>query len=201
MNKEYILAIDEGTTGANALLINKDGKVVSKAYQEINQIYPQPGWVEQDPRELFQTSLAVANQAIEKAAVSVSQIKGLGITGQRETTIVWERHSGKPVSNAVVWQCRRTASLCEDLLRRELTTTIRAKTGLTIDPYFSATKLRWILDHIQEGQKRAEQGELLFGTVDSWLVWNLTGGRLHITDYTNASRTQLFNIHTLQWDR
>ncbi|HEX7474606.1 MAG TPA: glycerol kinase GlpK, partial [Dehalococcoidales bacterium] len=201
MNKDYILAIDEGTTGANALLINKDGKVVSKAYQEINQVYPQPGWVEQDPLELFQTSLTVARQAIEKAGVSVNQIKGLGITGQRETTIVWERRSGKPVSNAVVWQCRRTAPLCEDLLRRDLATNIRAKTGLTIDPYFSATKLRWILDHIQDGQKRAEQGELLFGTVDSWLVWNLTGGRVHVTDYTNASRTQLFNIHTLQWDK
>jgi glycerol kinase len=201
LNKSYILAIDEGTTGANALLVDGDGNVISKAYREIHQVYPQPGWVEQDPQELFRTSLMVARQAIETAGVPSNQVTGIGVTGQRETTIVWERRSGKPVSNAVVWQCRRTATLCEDLLRRGLATTIRTKTGLPIDPYFSATKLRWILDHIQDGQKRAEQGELLFGTVDSWLVWNFTGGRIHSTDYTNASRTQLFNIHTLQWDK
>jgi glycerol kinase len=201
LNKSYILSIDEGTTGANSLLVDEDGAIVSKAYREIHQVYPQPGWVEQDPRELFQTSLSVAQQTIEKAGVSAGQVMCIGITGQRETTIVWERRSGKPACNAIVWQCRRSSSLCEDLLSRGLAKSIRTKTGLTIDPYFSATKLRWILDHIKDGQKRAECGELLFGTVDSWLVWNLTGGRVHVTDYTNASRTLLFNIHTLQWDK
>jgi glycerol kinase len=199
--KSYILAIDQGTTGSTALLVDGEGQVASKAYREIQQIYPEPGWVEQSPDELFQTSLAVAREAVQKAGVSISQVKGTGITGQRETTIVWDRHTGKPVSNAIVWQCRRTASMCEELKQQGLGQPIKEKTGLIIDAYFSATKLRWILDHIPQGQHRAQQGDLLFGTVDSWLIWNLTGGKIHVTDYTNACRTMLFNINTLQWDR
>ncbi|UCB43628.1 MAG: glycerol kinase GlpK [Dehalococcoidales bacterium] len=198
--KSYILALDQGTTGSTALLVDEEGQVVSKSYQEIQQIYPQPGWVEQSPNELFQTSLSVVLEAIQKVGVSISQVKGIGITGQRETTIVWDRHTGEPVSNAIVWQCRRTASMCEELKQQGLGQPIKEKTGLIIDAYFSATKLRWILDHIPQGQHRAQQGDLLFGTVDSWLIWNLTGGAVHVTDYTNACRTMLFNINSLQWD-
>jgi glycerol kinase len=196
----YILAIDQGTTGSTALLFDNDGRVVSSANREVKQIYPQPGWVEQDPKELLQSSLTVARESLEKAEVSLSQVKSLGITNQRETTIVWDRHTGEPVANAIVWQCRRTAPLCEELKRKGLGQTIMEKTGLIIDAYFSATKLRWLLDNITQGQQRARNGDLLFGTVDSWLIWNLTGGAVHITDYSNASRTMLFNIHTLQWD-
>jgi len=199
--KSYILAIDQGTTGSTALLFDSAGEVVSRAYREIHQIYPQPGWVEQSPAELAENSLAVMREALNKAQVPLKQVKGLGITNQRETTIVWERGSGRPVYNAIVWQCRRTASMCETLKEKIPTATISRKTGLTVDAYFSATKLRWILDNIHDGQHRAERGELLFGTVDSWLVWNLTGGARHITDYSNASRTMLFNIHDLTWDR
>jgi glycerol kinase len=199
--KGYILVIDQGTTGSAALLFDVEGKVVSSADQEIRQIYPQPGWVEHDPQEIFRTSLAVAREVLQKAGVTVSQVKGMGITNQRETTVVWDRRTGEPVSNAIVWQCRRTAPLCEELKQRGLSGLIRDKTGLPIDAYFSATKLRWILDHIPDGQRRAQQGDLLFGTIDSWLAWNLTGGTVHITDCSNASRTMLLNIHTLQWDK
>jgi len=199
--KGYILVIDQGTTGSAALLFDEEGRIVSSADSEISQIYPQPGWVEHDPKEIFRTSLVVAQEALQKAVVSASQVKGMGITNQRETTVVWDRRTGEPVNNAIVWQCRRTAPLCEELKAKGLAQTIREKTGLPIDAYFSATKLRWILDHIPEGQRRAQQGDLLFGTIDSWLVWNLTGGAVHITDYSNASRTMLFNIHTLEWDR
>ncbi|MBC8274590.1 MAG: glycerol kinase GlpK [Chloroflexi bacterium] len=199
--KGYILVIDQGTTGSAALLCDEEGSIVSSADREIRQIYPQPGWVEHDPQEIFRTSLAVAREALQKAGVTDSQVKGMGITNQRETTVVWDRRTGEPVSNAIVWQCRRTAPLCEELKARGLTQTIRDKTGLPIDAYFSATKIRWILDHIPDGQRRAQQGDLLFGTIDSWLVWNLTGGAVHITDCSNASRTMLFNIHTLKWDK
>jgi len=199
-NKSYILAIDQGTTGGTALLVDEEGQVVSTAYQEVHQVYPHPGWVEQDPRELYQTSLAVAQEALQKAEAAVYQVKGIGITNQRETTVVWDRYTGEPVSNAIVWQCRRTAPLCEELKQKGMSQPIKEKTGLIVDAYFSATKLRWILDHITQGQHRAQQGDLLFGTVDSWLIWNLTRGALHITDYSNACRTMLFNIHTLQWD-
>jgi glycerol kinase len=199
--KSYILVIDQGTTGSAALLFNDSGQVVSSADREIRQIYPQPGWVEHDPVEIFQTSLAVAKEALQNAGVPTSQVKGLGITNQRETTVVWDRRTGKPVSNAVVWQCRRTAPICEELKQKGMGQPIKDKTGLLVDAYFSATKLRWILDNVPDGQRRAQQGDLLFGTVDSWLVWNLTGGTVHITDYSNASRTMLFNIHTLQWDK
>ena len=201
LNKSYILAIDQGTTGSTALLCDKEGKVVSTAYREMQQLYPHPGWVEQDPRQLFRQSLAVGQEALRKAGVTITQVRGVGITNQRETTVVWDRHTGEPVTGAIVWQCRRTAPLCEDLKQKGMSQPIREKTGLIVDAYFSATKLRWILDHIPQGQRRAQQGDLLFGTVDSWLVWNLTGGAVHITDYSNASRTMLFNIHTLRWDK
>ncbi len=200
-NAGYILAIDQGTTGSTSLLFNKEGQVVSSATHEIRQIYPRPGWVEQDANELWESSLAVAREALEKANVPASQVKGLGITNQRETTIVWDRHNGKPVFNAIVWQCRRTAALCEELKKKGFSRIVTEKTGLVIDAYFSATKLRWLLDNIPQGQQRAENGDLLFGTVDSWLVWNLTGGVAHVTDYSNACRTMLYNIHTLRWDK
>ncbi|MFC1921295.1 glycerol kinase GlpK [Chloroflexota bacterium] len=200
-SNSYILAIDQGTTGSTSLLFDKEGQVVSGASREIHQIFPRPGWVEQDAVELFQSSLAVAREALEKANVPIAKVKGLGITNQRETTIVWDRHTGKPVFNAIVWQCRRTAALCDELKEKGLSKPVMEKTGLIIDAYFSATKLRWILDNIPQGQKRAEQGDLVFGTVDSWLAWNLTGGAAHITDYSNASRTMLYNIHTLEWDK
>jgi glycerol kinase len=199
--KSYILVIDQGTTGSAALLFDDLGQVVSSADREIRQIYPQPGWVEHDPVEIFQTSLAVAKEALQQAGVTASQVKGLGITNQRETTVVWDRRTGKPVSNAVVWQCRRTAPICEELKQKGMVEPIRDKTGLLVDAYFSATKLRWILDNVPDGQRRARQGDFLFGTIDSWLVWNLTGGAVHITDYSNASRTMLFNIRTMQWDK
>lgn len=174
---------------------------MSTAYREIHQFYPRPGWVEQSPQELLSTSLVTAREALQKAEVDISQVRGVGITNQRETTVVWDRHTGEPVANAIVWQCRRTAPLCEELKQNGMNQLIREKTGLIVDAYFSATKLRWILDHIPQGQHRAQQGDLLFGTVDSWLIWNLTGGAVHVTDYSNACRTMLFNIHTLQWDR
>ncbi len=198
---EYILVIDQGTTGSGALLFDREGKVVSMADSEIQQIYPHPGWVEHDPAEIVRSSLAVAREALNKEGATPAQVKGIGITNQRETTIVWERSTGRPVHNAIVWQCRRTASLCEGLKQKGMSHQVQEKTGLVVDAYFSATKLRWILDNIPDGQRRAENGELLFGTVDSWLVWNLTGGRAHVTDYSNASRTMLFNINTLQWDK
>jgi glycerol kinase len=197
---KYILAIDEGTTGCTALLVDSRGSVVSRAYQEIPSVFPQPGWVEQDPVLLLNISLNTALEAFEKSGLPSGSIAAIGVTGQRETTVVWERNSGKPVSNAVVWQCRRTIPLCRELAQRGLSEFIQSRTGLRVDAYFSATKLRWILDNIPDGQKRAEQGDLLFGTIDSWLAWNITRDRLHITDYSNASRTLLFNINTLQWD-
>jgi glycerol kinase len=199
--KSYILVIDQGTTGSAALLFDDSGRVVSSADREIRQIYPQPGWVEHDPVEIFQTSLTVAKEALQQAGVTASQVKGLGITNQRETTVVWDRRTGKPVSNAIVWQCRRTAPICEELKQEGMVEPVREKTGLLVDAYFSATKLRWILDNVPDGQRRAQQGDFLFGTIDSWLVWNLTGGAVHITDYSNASRTMLFNIRTMQWDK
>ncbi len=197
----YILAIDEGTTGTTSLLIDVEGQVVNKAYREVHPVYPQPGWVEEDAEELFRKAIAGAQDVIKISGIDISQVKGIGITNQRETTVVWDRYTGKPVTNAIVWQCRRSAAICEELKQKGFDKLVREKTGLIIDAYFSGTKLRWILDHVPNGQKRAEQGDLLFGTVDSWLVWNLTAGKVHITDYSNASRTMLFNIHSLQWDK
>jgi glycerol kinase len=198
--EKLILTLDEGTTGSTALIIDKQGQIIARAYRELKQIFPQPGWVEHDPVEILGNCLAIMREAVAKAGISYSAIAGIGITNQRETTVVWERSSGKPVFNAIVWQCRRSAPICERLKQNGLENTVKSKTGLNIDAYFSATKIRWVLDNIPDGQKRAERGELLFGTVDSWLIWNFTGGKIHITDYSNASRTMLYNINTLRWD-
>ena len=196
----YILAIDQGTTGTTALLVDGSGRVVWQAYQEITQIYPQPGWVEHNPNEIFDSVMETVEELLEATEISPRQLIAIGITNQRETTIVWERSTGRPVSNAIVWQCRRTAPLCDALMARGLEEDVAEKTGLPIDAYFPATKIRWILDHIPDGQQRAENGELAFGTVDTWLLWNLTNGTLHATDVTNASRSMLYNIDTLEWD-
>lgn len=201
MKGQYILAIDQGTTASTALIIDAEGQVISRASQEISRVFPQPGWVEQDPQELYRSALAVANEAVEAAGISSINIRCLGITNQRETTLVWDRNTGKTIGNAIGWQCRRTARLCEELKQQGLEPRIQEKTGLIIDAYFSATKIRWLLDSIPDGQKQAENGNLVFGTVDTWLVWNLTDGSVHVTDYSNASRTMLFNIHTLEWDK
>ena len=196
----YILALDQGTTGTTAILVDGSGKVLWRSYLEIKQIYPRPGWVEHNPDELFGSCMAVIEDLLEETEVSVGQLEGIGITNQRETAIVWDRNTGKPVSNAIVWQCRRTAPLCDALKAQGLEDDVRAKTGLPIDAYFSGTKIRWILDNIPDGQRRAEAGLLAVGTVDSWLLWNLTNGTVHATDVTNASRTMLYNINTLDWD-
>ena len=199
--KKYVLSLDQGTTGSAAILFDSEGIQVADADTETRQIYPQPGWVEHDPDEIFETTQQVARLVVQKSGIKTSDIVGIGITNQRETTIVWDKRTGVPVSNAIVWQCRRTASLVEDLKNRGLADTIREKTGLIPDAYFSATKIRWLLDHTKDGQKRAEQGELLFGTVDTWLAWKLSGGKAHVTDYSNASRTMIYNINTLKWDK
>ena len=196
----YILAIDQGTTGTTALAVDHSGRVAGHAYTEIAQMYPQPGWVEHDPLELFSSCEATVSELLASAGIASSDIRAIGITNQRETTIVWERATGRPVFNAVVWQCRRTAPICDALIARGLEGMVRSKTGLPIDAYFSATKIRWILDAIPDGQQRVESGELAFGTVDSWLLWNLTGGAVHATDTSNASSTMLFNVDTLAWD-
>ncbi|MBQ7246870.1 MAG: glycerol kinase GlpK [Lachnospiraceae bacterium] len=198
--KEYIMALDAGTTSNRCILFDKKGDIVSVAQKEFKQYYPQPGWVEHNPFDILNTMMDVSREALRKAEVTAEDIAAIGITNQRETTIVWDRVTGEPVCPAIVWQCRRTAQYCDSLKARGLTDTIRSKTGLVIDAYFSGTKLRWILENIPEARKRAEAGELLFGTVDSWLIWKLTGGRVHATDYSNASRTMLFNINTLKWD-
>ena len=197
----YILSIDQGTTGTTAILVDGSGRALWRSSREIAQIYPQPGWVEHDPVELFESCIEVVDDLLEETEISPRQIEAVGISNQRETTVVWERDSGRPAANAVVWQCRRTAALCEAMKSRGLEPDIRERTGLPIDAYFSGTKLRWVLDNIPEGQRKAESGELLFGTVDSWLLWNLTNGLTHATDVTNASRTMLFNTGTLAWDQ
>ena len=196
----YILAIDQGTTGTTALAVDHSGKVIGQSYREIAQIYPQPGWVEHDPLELVGSCEATVAELLAGAGIHPADVRAIGITNQRETTIVWERATGRPVFNAIVWQCRRTASTCDELIARGLEQTVRAKTGLPIDAYFSATKIRWILDAIPDGQRRAEAGELAFGTVDTWLLWNLTGGEVHATDTSNASSTMLFDADNLSWD-
>jgi len=198
---KYIMALDAGTTSNRCILFDHSGNICSVAQKEFTQIFPQPGWVEHDPEEIFQTQLEVARLALEKAGAAPGDIAAIGITNQRETTVVWNRHTGKPVYNAIVWQCRRTASYCDTLRERGAVDTVRSKTGLVIDPYFSGTKLRWILENVPGARQQAEQGELLFGTIETWLIWKLTVGTVHVTDYSNASRTMLFNIHTLQWDK
>ena len=197
---KYIMSLDSGTTSNRCILFDHAGKVCSVAQKEFTQIFPQPGWVEHDADEIFATQLEVAREALRNIGATARDIAAIGITNQRETTIVWNRHTGRPVSHAIVWQCRRTAAYCDTLREQGWTQRIREKTGLVIDPYFSGTKIRWILENVPGARKQAEAGELLFGTVETWLIWKLTGGRVHVTDYSNASRTMLFNINTLQWD-
>ena len=197
---KYIMALDSGTTSNRCIIFDKEGRICSVAQKEFNQIFPQPGWVEHDGDEIFSTQLEVARQAMENIGARAADIAGIGITNQRETTIVWNKLTGRPVYNAIVWQCRRTAAFCDELREAGLTESVRSKTGLVIDPYFSGTKIRWILDHVPGARQQAERGELLFGTVETWLIWKLTDGAVHVTDFSNASRTMLFNINTLQWD-
>lgn len=197
---KYIMALDSGTTSNRCILFNEAGQIRAMAQKEFTQIFPRPGWVEHDAEEIFATQLEVAKQAVLNAGISASDIAAIGITNQRETTIVWDKFTGRPVYNAIVWQCRRTADYCDKLTKDGWVDTIRQKTGLVIDPYFSGTKVRWILENVPGAREKAEKGELLFGTVETWLIWKLTGGLVHVTDYSNASRTMLFNIHTLAWD-
>lgn len=198
--KKYVLALDQGTTSSRAIIFDKNGLPAASSQKEFRQYYPKPGWVEHDPAEIWSSQSEVALKAMKKAGLKAENICAIGITNQRETTIVWNRKTGKPVYKAIVWQDRRTAVLCDKLKKEGFAGTIRKKTGLIIDAYFSATKVRWILDNVKGARALAEKGELAFGTVDSWLVWNLTGGKLHLTDVSNASRTMLFNINTLKWD-
>jgi len=196
----YIMAFDQGTTSSRTIIFNENGEIVSKAQREFTQIYPRAGWVEHDPEEVWESQIWSAREAMRVGNVSPSQIAAIGITNQRETAVVWDKDTGKPVYNAIVWQCRRTADICDDLKDRGLEDTIRNKTGLVADAYFSATKIKWILDNVEGAREKAEEGRLLFGTMDTWLIWNLTGGRVHVTDYSNASRTLLYNIYDLKWD-
>lgn len=196
----YLLALDQGTSSSRALIFSDNGSVVSMAQQEIKQIYPQPGWVEHDPQEIWQSQLATARQALAQAGLHVSDIRGIGIANQRETTVLWNRKTGQPLYNAIVWQDRRTEVQCEQLQTCGHEATVTQRTGLRLDPYFSATKLRWLLDHVEGARALAQAGALAFGTIDSWLIWQLTGGSSHVTDISNASRTLLFNIHDADWD-
>ena len=198
--KKYILALDQGTTSSRCIIYDKQGEIVSVAQQEFEQIYPEQGWVEHDAGEIWSSQVSVAVEALLRAGLTYKNIEAIGITNQRETTVVWDKATGEPIYNAIVWQCRRTADYCDELKKKGLEDVIREKTGLIIDPYFSATKLRWILENVSGARERAEKGEILFGTIETWLIWKLTGGRVHITDYSNASRTMMFNIHTLDWD-
>lgn len=198
--KKYIMALDQGTTSCRCILYDKQGNMASVAQKEFQQIYPKPGWVEHDPMEIWSIQIGVAQEAMYKIAVTHENIVAIGITNQRETTILWDKETGEPVYNALVWQCRRTTEYCETLKEKGLIETVREKTGLLIDPYFSATKIQWILDHVEGARQKAMAGKLIFGTVETWLIWQLTKGKVHVTDYSNASRTMLFNIHTLQWD-
>jgi glycerol kinase len=197
---KYILALDQGTTSSRALIVDQEGKVCSVAQKEFQQIFPKTGWVEHDPKEIWSSQASVAAEAMAKMNIDGTQIAAIGITNQRETAIVWDRRTGEPVHNAIVWQDRRTSGFCDELRAAGHAEKIQQKTGLVIDAYFSATKVRWILDHVAGARARAEAGELAFGTVDSWLIWKLTNGRVHATDITNASRTLLFNIHDQKWD-
>ena len=198
--EKYIMAIDAGTTSNRAILFDRSGKICSMAQKEFTQYYPEPGWVEHDASEIWFTQLGVCVDALAKAGVSADSIAAIGITNQRETTIVWDKNTGNPICNAIVWQCRRTSEYCDSLVERGLTDMIREKTGLIIDAYFSATKLHWILENVPGARERAEAGQLLFGTVETWLIWKLTKGAVHATDYSNAARTMMFNINTLEWD-
>lgn len=201
MEKKYVMALDQGTTSSRAILFNKKGEIVKIAQKEFNQIYPKVGWVEHDPMEIWGSQSGVMREVIETAGIRPEEIASIGITNQRETTIVWSRYTGKPIYNAIVWQCRRTSEICDELKHKGLEESIKEKTGLLIDAYFSATKVKWILDNVEGAREKAEQGELLFGTIDTWLIWNLTRGKVHVTDYSNASRTMMYNINNLEWDK
>ena len=198
--KKYVMALDQGTTSSRAILFDREQNIVGLAQREFTQHYPQAGWVEHDPMEIFASQYGVMTEVLARSGAEPHEVAAIGITNQRETTIVWDKETGRPVYNAIVWQCRRTAALCEQLKAQGAAEMIRARTGLLIDAYFSATKIKWILDNVPGARERAQRGELLFGTVDSWLIWKLTGGEAHVTDATNASRTMLFNIHTMEWD-
>lgn len=200
MKDRYIMALDQGTTSARCILYDRQGKQVSIAQKEFRQIYPQAGWVEHDPMDIWSTQIGVAQEALLKIDATYKNIDAIGITNQRETTVVWDRYTGEPIYNAIVWQCRRTAEYCDSLKAKGLEASFRRKTGLLIDPYFSGTKLRWILGHVDGAWERAKNGDLLFGTIETWLIWKLTDGKVHVTDYSNASRTMMFNIHELKWD-
>ncbi|MCI6659845.1 glycerol kinase GlpK [Peptoniphilaceae bacterium SGI.137] len=199
--QKYIMALDAGTTSNRCVLFDRAGNIQAVAQKEFTQYFPKPGWVEHDPKEIWSTQIGVIMEAMAKLNIEPGDICGIGITNQRETTVVWDKETGEPICNAIVWQCRRTAEMAKKLTEDGYNKMIREKTGLIVDPYFSATKIRWILDHVEGAQERAERGELLFGTIDTWLIWKLTRGARHCTDYSNASRTMLFNIHTLEWDR
>ncbi len=200
MDKKYILALDQGTTSSRAILFDRDQNMVSVCQKEFTQIYPQEGWVEHDPMEIWSSQYGVMMEAVAQSGVSAEEIAGIGITNQRETTVLWDRNTGKPIYNAIVWQCRRTADIVDGLLKEGLGEHIKNVTGLVPDAYFSGSKIKWILDRVEGARERARRGEILFGTVDTWLLWKLTGGKVHVTDYTNASRTMLFDIHRLDWD-
>lgn len=197
---KYIMALDLGTTSCRCIIFDKNGRICSAAQKEFTQYFPQPGWVEHDAEEIWATQTGLMYEAMSKIDITINEIAGIGITNQRETTVLWDKETGRPVHKAIVWQCRRTAGYCDELKNLGMAEFFRSKTGLVLDAYFSATKLRWLLDNVSGARERAEKGELLFGTVDSWIIWKLTGGKVHVTDYSNASRTMLFNIHTLKWD-
>lgn len=197
---KYVISLDQGTTSSRVLVINRAGNIEAVAQQEFTQIYPQEKWVEHDAEEIWKCQSDVFRQALDKNNIDIEDIDSIGITNQRETTVIWDKNTGKPVYNAIVWQCRRTAEICEEIKSRGMAEEIKSKTGLPVDAYFSATKIMWILENVEGAREKAEKGELLFGTIDTWLLWKLTGGKVHKTDYTNASRTMIFNIHTLQWD-
>ena len=197
---KYLLSLDQGTTSSRAILFDRGGEIIQQSNKEFTQIYPQPGWVEHDPEEIWESQLEVTRKVIKDAGITPDEIEAIGITNQRETTVIWDKTTGKPVYNAIVWQCRRTADTCKRFVSEGWDQTIRRKTGLVLDAYFSATKVRWILKHIPGAMEKAKKGDLLFGTIDTWLIWKLTGGKVHATDYSNASRTMLYNINTLEWD-
>jgi len=197
---KYVMALDQGTTSSRCIIFNEKGTIASVAQKEFTQIYPKGGWVEHDPIEIWSTQLGVATESMAKLGITATDISAIGITNQRETTVVWNKHTGQPVYNAIVWQCRRTAEICDELREKGLDKMFTEKTGLILDAYFSGTKIKWILDNVEGAREEAEKGNLLFGTIDTWLIWNLTKGKVHVTDYTNASRTLIFNIHELKWD-
>lgn len=201
LEKKYILALDQGTTSCRAILFDYESQIIGVSQKEFTQYYPQPGWVEHDAEEIWSTQYGVIAELLARTQINPEEIAGIGITNQRETTVIWDKKTGKPIHRAIVWQCRRTSSICDVLKDRGLTPIFKEKTGLVIDAYFSGSKIKWILDQVPGAREKAERGELLFGTMDTWLAWKLTGGRVHVTDYSNASRTLLYNIRELQWDQ